>query len=236
MSAHYDTAEWAAETTLGRRVFNANFRMTGNELPGWQLVNSASTEHESGVIERIYVWRKSGARRETLIRAGIVELDSWRAAQQHQLITLLNCMRPDIPRAKGALAATGDISFAASERKSKALASVFFTRGNVLVSLASVGDTAVDVSALAKKLDASLREPPKKGELTKGLAEQRSPRSFDVKKTQPIAVIDGLSRVVATGARVKVIAPDGELRREDDRLIYLPEGKGRKRVGQYIYT
>ena len=47
MSAQYDTAEWAAETTLGRRVFNANFRMTGNELPGWQLVKYRS----AGIIQ-----------------------------------------------------------------------------------------------------------------------------------------------------------------------------------------
>ena len=35
--------------------------------------------------------------------------------------------------------------------------------------------------------------------------------------------------------KLKVIAPDGELRREDDHLVYVAEGAGRKRVGHYLY-
>jgi hypothetical protein len=143
-------------------------------------------------------------------------------------------MRPDIPRAGGSLAEAGDVSFAGYE--AKAAASVFFARGNVLVSVASAGDTTVDVTAPAKKFDTALRERPKDTELTSGLAEQRSPRSFDMKEDQPVTVIESVSRAIAAGARVKVIAPDGELRREDDRLVYVSERGGRKRVGQYFYT
>jgi hypothetical protein len=236
MSAQYDTSEWAAATTLGRRIFNANFHLTGSELRGWEMVKSTAMEHEAGATERVYLWRKAGAKRETLIRVGIVEHDSWSAAQQRLSATLLHCMRPDIPRGKGALARTGDVSFAASDAKTKAAASVFFARGNVLISVASVGDVIVDVSAFAKKLDAALRMPPKETELKRGLAAQKSPRSFDVKGKKPVTVIESLPQIAAIGAWVKVIAPDGELRREDDHLVYVSEGAGRKRVGQYLYS
>lgn len=235
MNEAYDTSEWAVETTLGRRIFNANFRLSAGELRGWEIVNSVAVEHGAGVTERVTIWRKSGARKETLIRVGVVEHDSWSAAQQGLYATLLHCMRPDIPRGKGALARTGDVSFAASDGKAKGAASVFFARGNVVVSVTSVGEAPVDVAAFAKKVDAALRAPPKETELKRGLAEQRSPRSYDVKRRRPVTVIESLPQVLAAGNWVKVIAPDGELRREDDHLVYLAEGAGRKRVGHYLY-
>lgn len=235
MSTEYDPASWAAETTLGRRVFNFNFRLTGDEMRGWELVKSTSTDVEPGVTERVYMLRQSGAKGEVLIRVGIVELDSWRSAQQRLHMTLLNCMRPDVPRGKGTLAKLGDISFAAHEPKAKILGSAYFTRGNLLVSVASVGDVPVDVAQLTKKLDATFGEAPKDAELASGRAQQRSPRSFDVKESEPTAVIENLPAVAAGGGWLKVIAPDGELRREDDRLVYVPERGGKKRVGQYIH-
>jgi hypothetical protein len=235
MNAGYDTSEWAAETTLGRRIFNANFRLGGSGLRGWEIVKSVVMEQEAGVTERVTIWRKSGARRETLIRVGVVEYDSWSAAQQGLYVTLLHCMRPDIPRGKGALARTGDVSFAASDAKAKAAASVFFSRGNVVVSVASVGEAPVDVAAFAKKVDAALRTPPTDSELKRGLAEQSSPRSFDVKRRRSVTIIESLPQVLAAGGWVKVIAPDGELRREDDHLVYVSAGAGRKRVGCYLY-
>jgi hypothetical protein len=234
MNATYDTSKWAAETTLGRHVFNANFRLTGSELRGWELVNVVAMEHEPGVTEHVYVLRKTGARRETLIRVGIVEHDSWRAAQQRLHTMLLHCMRPDIPRAAGILEQTGDVGFAAYD--ARAAASVFFVRGNVLVTVASVGEATVDVSTLARKLDAALCKPPRDAELKSGLAEHRSPRSFEVKKARPVAVIESLPQATAADSQVKVIAPDGELHREDDRLVYVSQSGGRKRVGQYVYT
>ena len=235
-SATYDPASWAEDTTLGRRVFNFNFRLTGNEIRGWEMVNSTSAEVEPGVTECVYIFRQSKTKREVLIRVGVIELDSWRSAQQRLHTTLLHCMRPDIPRGKGTLAKTGDVSFAGQEPKTKTAASAFFTRGNLLVSAASVGDVPVDISQLAKKLDSSLREAPNKAELASGRAAQRSPRSFDVRQGKPTAVIESLPAIAAEGRWVKVIAPDGELRREDDRLIYIPERGGKKRVGQYVQT
>lgn len=235
MNEAYDTSEWAVETTLGRRIFNANFRLGAGVLRGWELVNSVAVEQGAGVTERVTIWRKSGARRETLVRVGVIEHDSWSAAQQGLHDALIHCMRPDIPRGKGGLARTGDVSFAASAGKAKGAASVFFSRGNVVVSLASVGEAPVDVAAFAKKVDLALRTPPKAAELKRGLAEHRSPRSYDVKRRRPVTVIESLPQVLAAGGWVKVIAPDGELRREDDHLVYVAEGAGRKRVGHYLY-
>jgi hypothetical protein len=235
MSAQYDAETWATETTLGRRVFNVNFRLTGTELRGWELVNSDTAQHAPGVTERVYIWKKKGAKRETLIRVEIVELDDWRIAQQHLQARLLDCMRPDIPRAGRALAATGDVAFAGRDDATNATAAVFFARGNVLVSVMSAGEAVVDVSPAARTLDAALREPPKDAELSSGVAEQRSPRSFEVEEGQPVAIVERLSQATAS-AWLKVIAPDGELRREGDRLVYVAERGGRKRVGQYSYT
>lgn len=235
MTVTYDTSKWAAETTLGRHVFNVNFRLTGSELRGWELVNIVTMEHEPGVTEHVYILSKTGARRETLIRVGIAELDSWRAAQERLHTVLLHyCMRPDIPRAAGILEHTGDVSFAAYE--AQAAASIFFVRGNVLVTVTSAGEATVDVSTLARKLDAALCEPPKKAELESGLAERKSPRSFKLTKARPIDVVESLPQATAADTQVKVIVPDGELHRENDRLVYVSESGGTKRVHQYVYS
>jgi len=235
MNAGYDTSEWASETTVGRRIFNANFRLGGSGLGGWEAVKSVAVEQEAGVTERVTLWRKSGARRETLIRVGVVEYDSWSAAQQGLYATLLHCMRPDIPRGKGTLARTGDVGFAASAARARGTASAFFSRGNVAVSVASVGEATVDVAAFARKVDTALSTPPKDSELKRGLAAYGSPRSFDVKTRRPVTIIANLRHVLDTGGWLKVIAPDGELRREDDQLVYVPERPGRKRIGHYLY-
>jgi hypothetical protein len=235
MDAGYDTSEWATETTLGRRIFNANFRLNEIRLGGWEVVKSVTVEPEPGVVERVTIWRKTAARRESLIRVGVVEYDSWSAAQQGLHGALVNCMRPEIPRGKGALARTGDISFAASDAKAKGAAAAFFSRGNVAVSVASVGEATVDVAPFARKLDSALTTPPRDSELERGLAAQGSPRSFEVKGRRPVTVISNLRQVLQAGGWLKVIAPDGELRREDDQLVYVSERPGRKRVGHYLY-
>jgi hypothetical protein len=235
MDAGYDTSEWATETTLGRRIFNANFRPDGVRLGGWEVVKSVAVEPEAGVVERVTIWRKTGARRETLIRVGVVEYDSWSAAQQGLYGALVNCMRPDIPRGKGAIARTGDVSFAASDAKAKGAAAAFFARGNVAVSVASVGEATVDVAPFARKLDSALTKPPRDSELKRGVAAQGSPRSFEVRGRRPVTIIPSLRQVLEAGGWLKVIAPDGELRREDDQLVFVAERPGRKRVGHYLY-
>jgi hypothetical protein len=236
MTAEYDPTSWAAETSLGRRVFNFNFRLSGDEMRGWELVNLTDADLESGAREHIYVYRQSKAPQEVLLRVDIIELDNWRSAQQRLHTTLLHCMRPEIPRAKGRLSRTGDICYMGDQADAGLATSAFFTRGNLFVSVTSVGDVLADVVSLAKKLDSMLSEVPKDTGSSRASAGKLSPdvQLKDVKEGEPVAVIDSLADVAADGGWIKVIAPDGELRRDEDRLVYLPEKGGKKKVGRYV--
>ena len=60
MEPQYDVEQWAAETTLGRHIFNYNYRMTGSELRGWELLKTVSMQIEPGITEQVYMWQKKG--------------------------------------------------------------------------------------------------------------------------------------------------------------------------------
>lgn len=234
MESKYDIEQWATETTLGRRVYNHNYRMIGNELRGWELVNSIVMQKESGITEKVYVWQKNGSEGEKLIRISIAELTDWINAQNQLRNELRHSMRPDIPRGTGKIAETGDVNFIGKEAKSKTIAQLLFTRGNLAVSLASVGKKTVDVSKFAKLLDTLFSQPPETSEVETGLVKEVGPKTVQAKEAETVSVIEKIDEPIAHGEWLKVIAPDGELKLQDNALVYESKKAGRKRIGKYV--
>lgn len=234
MESKYDIEQWATETTLGRRVYNHNYRMIGNELRGWELVNSIVMQKESGITEKVYVWQKNGSEGEKLIRISIAELTDWINAQNQLRNELRHSMRPDIPRGTGKIAETGDVNFIGKEAKSKTIAQLLFTRGNLAVSLASVGKKTVDVSKFAKLLDTLFSQPPETSEVETGLVKEVGPKTVQAKEAETLSVIEKIDEPIAHGEWLKVIAPDGELKLQDNALVYESKKAGRKRIGKYV--
>lgn len=229
----YRIEEWAAGTTVGRRIFNYNYRMTDTMLKGWELVNVVEAENEPELTEKIYIWEKTGSKGKTLVRIGVSEHNDWRLAQSQLHRHLMHSMRPNIPRGSGNLAKIGDVIFAGQPRDAKVVAASFFTRGNVTVTVSSVGENVIDISNIVLMLDRALSEPPSKQDIKKGLAEELAPRSFKAMKGETVKIIDRLPEPVARSAWIKIIAPDGELRREDDSVVYVSPQAGEKKVEEY---
>jgi len=228
----YDIEDWARETTLGRRIFNHNYRMRGNELRGWELLKQTTMQDGPQIGERVYVWQRKGSQGEEVIRISISELHHWRLALEQLRAQLSHSMRRDIARG-GGRAAAGDVSFAADGPKSGAVAAVTFTRGNVCVSISSVGSHEVDVRPVARGLDIALSELPQK----KALKDRRQTvtrRAVAVKARRGTPLFEQLSDAAPGGGWLKVVAPDGELSREGDALVYVSPNAGRKRVGIVI--
>lgn len=232
MDAQYNIEEWAAATTLGRHIFNYNYRMVGNELKGWELVNSVLMENEPGVTEKVYIWQKKGSDAHASIRVSIIERHHWRDAQNQLHDQLWHSMRPNIPKGTGKLGKIGDINFIGQE--SDVVAAILFTRGNISVSVSSVGDKLVDVSSVAKILDHNFSEPPKEEEIKEKRAGIILPRSLQVKEKESATVVEKLPEPTARSGWLKIIAPDGELRRQDDALVYVPATTGKKKIGKYV--
>ena len=234
MKSQYDIKAWAAETTLGRHIFNANYRMMGNEFRGWELVKTVIMHKAPELTEKVYMWEKKGSEGHQLVRVSVAELPDWQSAHTQLGRALLHSMRSDIPRGGSKLAPTGDINFVAKAPKSRAMTSMYFTRGNLSINIMSAGDKAVDVTKLATVLDGLFTEPPESADVEKGLVEELSPKTLQVKAKKTTPVIDHVSETVADGGWLKIIASDGELKREDDTVLFISTKAGRKRIGKYI--
>jgi hypothetical protein len=227
MQSSFDSEQWAVGTTRGRHVFNYCYRMLGRELTGWVLLKAVSMEQTRELSEDVYLWQsKKDPSRET-IRVSIAELDDWRLAQRRLLTTLTHCMRPNIPRGTGAIGEVGDVNFVGRDPQSDAPAAIFFTRGNVCLAVNSVGSLSTDVSKIARSVDRALSEPPVK---TRTRIQKRV---LVVKPEQSYPLIKNLRKAAPRGGWLKVIAPDGELARKGNSLIYASPHGGKKEIGIY---
>lgn len=230
----YDLDAWAEKTDLGRRVFNYNYRMTGNEIRGWALVNTADMASEPGLNERVYMWEKKGSEGRQVMRIAIAEADAWRRAQADLQNRLVYSMRRDIPGGKGKLAKVGDVRFTAAPEDSETVAATYFVRGNLSISIASVGTDPTDVSAVAANLDRTFSEPPKQRELDDKRAEERSPKPLKVQQQECVQLLEHLPEPLLRNGWLKVIAPDGEVVREGDELVYRSPKGGTKKIKEFV--
>jgi hypothetical protein len=230
MNTKYDRDEWATGTTLGRRVFNFGYRLTSSEYKGWKLLKTVTMQEGRDRTEKVYIWESNSDPKHEMIRVSVNERHDWRLAQESLHQYLMECMRRDIPRGTKKLAQLGDVNYVGREPQTDIVGAITFTRGNVCVSISSAGEKSVDVSEMAAVLDRALSEPRARIEAGKGQVRARVPESVDVAARKPVVLVEKLPEAVPRGGWLKIVVPDGELRRKGDALIYeSPEG-GKKRV------
>jgi len=228
MESQYNIEEWASDTTFGRRVFNYNFRMAGRELKGWEMAKVVPMREERTITDTVYLWQRNDARDRDTVRLEVAELHDWRAAQKHLLQMLQNSMHPNIPRGRGGSSSAGDVEFVARDPHSDVPAAIRFTRGNVAVSVDSVGQVNTDVSDIAEVVDRALTELPSKLAFLRGRSKQQAPKTIVIRTKQGVALVKNLRKF--GDAWLKVIVPDGEVRRKDDVLTYLSPAAGTKAI------
>jgi hypothetical protein len=233
MNTQYNVEEWAAETTSGRQVFNYNYRMLGAEIRGWKLAKTVTMRESPEATERVYLWQSRSDPEREMVRVSITERSSWRSAQDSLAEQLHNSMRPDIPRGTRQLASVGDVNFIGREPYTDIPAAISFARGNLSVSVSSAGETHVDVSEIAMALDQALSAPPTERELERGKAEAKPIRAR-VSAGEAYVLIESLPEAAPDGGWLKILAPDGELSREGNALIYVSPESGEKRVDTFL--
>jgi len=233
MANPYDLKAWADQTTRGRQVFNFRYRMRDRDIPGWTLLKVVAMPQAKRAVETVYLWRQNELGDRTLARVSIAELDSWRGAQSRLRETLGDCMRPAIPPGTGKLAQIGDVNLTARDPQSDVAAAVWFVRGNLRVSVASVGEVNIDVSEIAARIDRALAQAPSKAAAVKRRVAVTAPKTVIVRARQRVPLIKALSKSVPANSWLKIIVPDGDISKQDDSLVYVsPEG-GKKQIGVY---
>jgi len=231
MSTEYDKDEWAAGTTRGRQVFNFGYRLTGSEFKGWKLLKTVLMQDGRDLIEKVYLWASGSDPKHEMLRVSITERYYWKLAQETLHQYLMECMRPDIPKGAKNLAQLGDVNYVTREPRTNIAGAIVFTRGNVCVSVSNAGEKNVDVSEMAAVLERALSQPSAKA--GKRQVRVRIPEWVDVTARKPVVLVERLPEAVPRRGWLKIIVPDGELRRKGDALIYVsPEG-GKKRVSAF---
>jgi hypothetical protein len=236
MNSRYNVEEWAAGTTKGRQIFNYNFRMFGRELRGWEMHKIVTMQKNREATEKAYIWLGQKDREGEMDNISVTEVNYWRLAQKRLHDKLSNCMRPDIPRGTGKLTTLGDVNFVGRDLQSDIPAAIFFARGNLCISVSSIGEKDVDVSEIATTLDRALSEPPTKVQLKKEQVQRRTPEEATVKADEAFILIENLREVTPPTGWLQIVAPDGELRRKGNALIYVSSRGGKKSIRTYVLS
>ncbi len=229
MASTYDLKSWEQETQLGRRLYIHNYGMKGTEFAGWELIKTSLGEATPDTSEKIYIWQCKKSKKEELVQVRVVESNYWRNALQHLHDQLVNCMRPDIPRAKGKTAKIGDIQHA-GQTPANETAALFFTRGNLQISIRSVGMAPVDITTLAKALDNRLTKAPTKTDVKKAEAIRAKPLKIKAKKKAMTVLIAALDEPIPRSGWTKILAQEGEIRKEGETLFFVCDKAGEKTV------
>lgn len=200
--------------------------MVGDELAGWHLLKTMPMETSDGLRELVYVWEgPEGAGRE-LLRIGTAELPDWRLAQERLAAS------PD-PGAIETQASMGDVAVVERDPETELPVAISFARGNAYVSVRSAGDRVIDVTAAADLLDRTMRLPPGPSAVDGATIEEGVLEVAAHEEGEERVIIQSIVHT-AHGGWLKVFAPDGELRRAGDSLIYVARSVGPTRIRTFV--
>jgi hypothetical protein len=186
--------------------------------------------HEPGVEEILYIWELKKAGKGERVRVSVIESGYWRHSHQQLLKQLDQCMRPDMPFGKGKSAGIGDVQYVAQNQDDSQTTAVFFTRGNLRISVQSVGKHPVDVTSLAKRLDGRLVKPPGKGEEKRGAVSAMESVEINMASAETATLLEALPAATLSSGMTRIIVDEGELKREGDTLYCISAKAGAKRA------
>ena len=234
MESKYNQKAWEKETELGRRLYIHNFGMKGTEFAGWELIKTSFVSHSPDQSEKVHMWKRKASEGEELVQVRVIETNYWRHALEYHHGQLMHSMRSDIPRGKGKSAGIGDIQHV-GQASTNDIEVVIFTRGNLQISVSSVGLNPVDVTPLAKALDNRLTKAPTKTDEKKLAATRQKPLKVKTEKKEMTVIIDKLPEPTPSSGWTRVLAAGGEIRKEGDTLYLVDEQGGDRTVAMINY-
>lgn len=233
MSSPHDVDTWLAEISARPRVFNHNPRLAAAEFKGFELANEVTMVNADGAAEHVYLFAKKGSKEEVLLRVSVCDHDSDLQALIGLRGALDHTMNPDIARAKPAKVA--GIGFEARGEGGDGAGAAVFSIGNVSVTVHSAGAKPVNVATAAAHVGKLLSGAPDKAALSTGRVEAFAPQPVRLGAGEVLTLIEELPEDRPGSARIQVIAPDGEFRRDGRSLVYLARGDGPQRISLFTH-
>jgi hypothetical protein len=231
MSEDYYAKIFEAAALKGRGLLNLNVALENEEFSGFKLVKTFVMERASEVTEKIYMWQPTGgALPGALVRVSVAEMKDSSTAKNRLWRELKQSMRPQIAPGIGRLAAIGDINFVGNEPESEQAGGITFVRGNVCVTVRNAGDRPIDLSQFAKELDERLGPVLTPRTLGAKQVRPHEDRTLAMEADKTVTVIEAVD---PARGWVKVVVPDGELRKEGNSVVYKADTSGAKQVQIY---
>jgi hypothetical protein len=239
----YDYEDWAGRNKLAESLFIWEYALVEDELPGWQIHHAQSLPPPpasllpetarmhgapaAGWLRAIQsIWSPPGGG-DSLLNIDIYECASRRSG--HELLTRL---LGEFQSPAGSLqeqTAIGDVAFADPRD-----AVMLFARANLVILLRNAGRDLVPASELAARFDQEFTSKPEAAD------EPAAPeiRRFQTLEKE-IQVGRDASLELEALARTeqpvwyKLFASSGEIRAEQERLIYEPAESGTQEITIY---
>ena len=146
LEQRYDARRWHGRGGRGQPVISG-FDFAGSELRGWTLVRARRDARARPPVVRA-LWRR-GESADELLALDVFECASVKAAHD-QLIEALGNMESPAVKRQTEKNAVGDVAFALAGSM------VLFSRGNLVVLIRNAGPKVVQVTTVAREIDALL--------------------------------------------------------------------------------
>lgn len=167
-----------------------------------------------------------------LILVDVIETPSLSDSHEAVIDFISECQAPHLPEGKSRGIDVGDISFLSHDEP---ISSILFARGNLVLSVRSVGSVDVAVDEFAQNVDYYLSEkpPPSDVEDTPEIEEFESERPrirLHEKAALKIKVSDPLKRKLC----YKFFSTGGKIIREKDTIFFYPLSVGKHEIESYV--
>jgi hypothetical protein len=227
LKRRYAYEAWQGTNALSENLFIRGLFLIGNELPGWRAhrIQDVPAAEWPPMIQSI--WIPTGSATEALCSLVIFECASRAEAHGVLLRALGEFQSPQVQRRPQA--PIGDVAFAAQGGGAMA-----FARANVVVLVRDAGRGRAPIAEIAEDFDGDL---------------VRRPALEGVTVVPEIRRFEAAAREIRVGGRVpleveaadplgrslwyKFFSSPGEVRREDDRLVYQADSAGPQEIAVY---
>jgi hypothetical protein len=230
---NYSTEEWAAQTSLGRKVFALRFHFQGREIPGMQLYETAEPYMLGDLQITEYYWQEDANPQEA-IKVDVIEAPDWISAQRFLLTDLQSRMGINLPEASRKKIAVGDVAYVSDSELTQ---SIVFSRANLVIKVNSIGRKPIDVTPAAEAIDKLLGATPRSPE--KGIGPRITAFSLGNTRTaegKPVPItIEGFDPLEKS-VWYRFHAEHGHFKRTGKKLEFTASRKGEQTITVHAFN